>query len=305
MSSDMEELAREGMRQFTATMRVSPDLVGRALAGHRKRQRQRHALRTGLALGAAGTVTAATVITAAHGPAGPGTPKAALTLTALRTHLLAALNTASGDILYTPALGSGGSRVGGQYPAYPQPGQKVYVRVGPATGSDGKIYKDGAYTFKMPAANPYKDYTANLDQGGLNLSGTAMWVDHFKRTWSECRSKFVLGFALDAAAIRSEIANGQFTILGPTTLNGHKAIKVKINVPPNHEAPPHITAERLWVNARSYLPMLGYTRWSNGQQSTYDYLFLRPTPARLAKLRPTIPAGYTRASCAAGHGTGR
>ncbi len=59
MSSDIEELAREGMRQFTATMQVSPDLAARTFEGHR--QRRRHILRAGLALGAAGAVTAAAV----------------------------------------------------------------------------------------------------------------------------------------------------------------------------------------------------------------------------------------------------
>ena len=54
---------------------------------------------------------------------------------------------------------------------------------------------------------------------------------------------------------------------------------------------------------RTYQPVLGwpppdYTRWSNGQQSVFDYLFLPPTPKNLAKLRPVIPAGYLRAGCA-------
>ena len=39
MSSDIEELAREGMSQFTAPMRVSPDLAARACARHRRRIR--------------------------------------------------------------------------------------------------------------------------------------------------------------------------------------------------------------------------------------------------------------------------
>jgi hypothetical protein len=52
------------------------------------------------------------------------------------------------------------------------------------------------------------------------------------------------------------------------------------------------------VNATTYLPMQGFTRWSNGQQSVFDYLFLPATPQRLAKLRPVVPAGYTRTGCA-------
>src|SRR5215472_10356013 len=100
MSSDIEELAREGMRQFTATMRVSPDLAARTFERHRHRQRRRHVLRAGLALGAAGAVTAVTVIVAvAHGPASKATP---ITAPVLRARLLAAIDTASGDILYTP-----------------------------------------------------------------------------------------------------------------------------------------------------------------------------------------------------------
>jgi len=295
MNSDIEELAREGMRQFTSTMQVSPDLAARAFERHRRR---RHILRAGLALGAAGAVATAAVITAvAQGPATKATP---ITAPALRARLLAAIDSASGDILYTPARGA--PLIEGQYPAYPQPGQEVHVRVGPAVGSDGKVYKDGEYSFKMPSETALHDYinnyTANLDQGGLQLSGTAMAVDHFNHTWRECHSKFILGFALDAAGIRAEIANGQFTVIGRTELHGQQAIELKINVPPSNEAPPHTTAERLWVNATSYLPMREYQRMSNGQHSVFDYVFLPPTPENLAKLRPVIPAGYTRAGCA-------
>jgi hypothetical protein len=48
--------------------------------------------------------------------------------------------------------------------------------------------------------------------------------------------------------------------------------------------------------------MREYTRMSNGQRSVFDYVFLPPTPENLTKLRPVIPAGYTRADCAQGTG---
>jgi hypothetical protein len=299
MSSDIEELAREGMRQFTAPMQVSPDLADRTFERHR--QRRRHTLRAGLALGAAGAVAAAAVITAvAHGPA----TATNIAAPELRTRLLAAIDTASGDILYThggPAP-SGGTW---QSPAYPRRGQEVNFHV-LGLGSDGTVFKDLEYSFRMPSETVLhhyiNNYTANLDQGGLQLSGTAMAVDHFQHVWSECHSTFILGFTLDAAGIRAEIANGQFTVIGPTELHGQQAIELKINVPPSNEAPPHTTAERMWVNATTYLPMREYTRMSNGQQSVTDYVFLPPTPENLAKLRPVIPAGYTRAGCAQGTG---
>ena len=268
------------------------------IRGRAVRTRRRHVLRGGLALGAAGAVAAAAVIAAvAHGPASKATP---ITAPALRARLLAAIDTASGDILYT----GGGPAPGGgnwQYPAYPRPGQEVHFRI-LGLGSDGTIFKDGEYSFKMPSENAQhhyiNSYTANLHQGGLHLSGTFMAVDHRRHVWGECHSKFILGFTLDAAGIRAEIANGQFTVVGPAELNGQQAIELKINVPPNNEAPPHTTAERLWVNATTYLPMRDYQRMSNGQQSVTDYVFLPPTTENLAKLRPVIPAGYTRAGCA-------
>ncbi len=298
--TDIEELAGAGMRQFTADMQVSPDLAARTFERHRQRRR-RNVLRAGLALGAVGAVAAAAVITAvAYGPATKATP---ITAPALRARLLAAIDTASGDILYTPAPGQ--PLTGGQYPAYPRPGQEVHVRVGPDVGSDGKVHKDGEYSFTMPSKSALRGYinhyTANLDQGGLRLSGTAIQVNHFQHVWSECHSTFILGFTLDAAGIRAEIANGQFSVIGRTRLDGQQAIELKINVPPSNEAPPHVTAERLWVNATTYLPMREYLRMSNGQRSVSDYVFLPPTPQNLAKLRPAIPAGYTRAGCAQGH----
>jgi hypothetical protein len=297
--TDIEELARAGMRQFTADMQVPPDLAAAAFERHRQRRR-RNVLRASLALGAAGAVTAAAVITAvAHGP----TKVTPITAPALRAHLLAALDDVSGDILYTPAPRQ--PLTGGQYPAYPRPGQEVHVRVGPAVGSDGKVYKDGEYSFAMPSETAQRryvnNYTANLDQGGLRLSGTAISVNHFQHRWRECHSTFILGFTLDPAGIRAELANGQFRVIGRTVLNGQQAIELKFSVPPNSAAPPHVTAERMWVNATTYLPMRDYTRWSNGQQSVFDYVFLPPTPANLAKLRPVIPAGYTRAGCTQGH----
>jgi len=242
----------------------------------------------------AAAVLAVTALLPAH-QAGGGL----IAAPALRARLLAAIDIAGGDVLYTrggPAPGGGNW----QFPAYPQPGQQVRFRV-LGLGSDGKVYKDGEYSFKMPSETALHDYinnyTANLDQGGLQLSGTAMAVDHFNHTWRQCHSKFILGFTLGAAGIRAEIANGQFTVVGRTELHGRQAIELKINVPPSNEAPPHTTAERLWVNATTYLPMRQYQRMSNGQQSVSDYVFLPPTPENLAKLRPAIPAGYTRVGC--------
>jgi hypothetical protein len=277
--------------------RAAADFENPGQARQRLLQRDYHPRRgnrrlaAGITTGAALVVGVVAVIAAvAHGPA---TKTTSLAVPALRTRLLAAIDTASGDILYT----HGGPAPGGgtwQSPAYPQPGQKVHIRI-LGLGSGGAIFKDGEYSFTMPSGNPANNYTSNLDQGGLQLSGTVMWVDHRRHVWGEWHSKFILGFTLDTAGIRAEIANGQFTVIGRTELHGQQAIELKINVPPNNEAPPHVTAERMWVDATTYLPMREYQRMSNGEQNVTDYSFLPPTAGNLAKLRPDIPAGYTRA----------
>ena len=294
-TDELESQLRSTLARAAADFENPEQARQRLLRRNYHPRRGNRRLAAGITTGAALVVGLAAVIAAvAHGPATKAPPIAA---PALRARLLAAIDNASGDILYTPAPGQ--PLRGGQYPAFPRPGQEVHVRVGPAVGSDGKVYKDGEYSFTMPSETAQRNYinhyTANLDQGGLRLSGTVMVVNHFRHVWGEWHSKFILGFTLDAAAIRAEIANGQFVVVGLTELHGQRAIELKINVPPNNEAPPHVTGERMWVNATTYLPMRDSTRWSNGQRSVADYVFLPPTPENLAKLRPVIPAGYTRA----------
>jgi hypothetical protein len=71
MSSDIEELAREGMSQFTAPMRVSPDLAARTCARHRRRTRHKlTALATGIGTVAAGAAIAMTALIPASGHPG-------------------------------------------------------------------------------------------------------------------------------------------------------------------------------------------------------------------------------------------
>lgn len=73
MSSDMEELAREGMRQFTATLHASPDLAARTYERH-KRRRRAGFTGLGVACAAAGTALALGLT----GVLGPSRPPAAI-----------------------------------------------------------------------------------------------------------------------------------------------------------------------------------------------------------------------------------
>ncbi len=54
-----------------------------------------------------------------------------------------------------------------------------------------------------------------LDQGGVPVTGTIMAVNHRRHLWGEWQAGFVIGFPLDAAGIRAEIA---VTGPGPKTI---------------------------------------------------------------------------------------
>src|ERR1039458_8637300 len=119
--------------QLRSTLaRAAADFENPGQARQRLLQRDYHPRRrdrrlaAGITTGAALIVGLVAVIAAVgHGPATKATPLAA---PALRTRLLAAIDTASGDILYA----RGGPAPGGgtwQSPAYPRPGQKVHIRI--------------------------------------------------------------------------------------------------------------------------------------------------------------------------------
>ena len=93
----------------------------------------------------------------------------------------------------------------------------------------------------------------------------------------------------------AEIASGQFKVVGSTELHGQKAVELEIDVPPNDGAR-HIDNGAPVGGRHDLPPMQQFLRMSNGQQNVTDYTFLPPTTENLAKLRPEIPAGYTRAA---------
>jgi hypothetical protein len=83
------------------------------------------------------------------------------------------------------------------------------------------------------------------------------------------------------------LAAGAWRVVGRAHLNGQPAIEL-------HESGyrkgiPESLPGRLWVNARTYLPI----RLVFGG-TVRDFRYLPPTPANLALLRVPIPAGYPR-----------
>jgi hypothetical protein len=178
------------------------------------------------------------------------------------------------------------------WPGYPHPRQPVRVRV-LGLGANGVPGKDAEYIFTMPATRGAAARNP-IDWGLMTVTGTLIVVDHARHSWGEWqRQNITLGLPVNAAGIRSEIAQGQLHVVRHTTLRGRRAIQLTITLGQSARANPlRVTTAELWVDAATYLPMRQLLRFSDGKQDLTNYEFLAPTSANLAKLRPDIPAGY-------------
>jgi hypothetical protein len=249
--------------------------------------------RVNLALGAvAAAVTAVAVVLATAG--GPAVRSGPVSAPSLRARLLAAISVAGRDILYAgESPDAGGMWI---WPGHPRPGQQVRVRV-LGLGANGVPGKDAEYIFTMPARRSAAAGSLNpIDWGLTTVTGTLIVVDHARHAWGEWeRQNITLGLPVNAAGIRSEIAQGQLHVVRYTTLRGRRAIELAITLRQSERGKPlRVTTAELWVDAATYLPMRQLLRFSEGKQNLTNYAFLAPTPANLAKLRPDIPAGYKR-----------
>ena len=180
------------------------------------------------------------------------------------------------------------------YPWYPRPGQQVRYRVlGWAT--NGKLSTDAARIFPMPAGNGTPAISPVTGTATFPVTGTFIVVYPARHAWGEWHhSNTVFEMPVDAAGIRHQLATGRFRIIRRDVVNGHKAIALGMTGLNPSKTGLHATADLLWVDAASYLPLRQVLRFSTGRQDLTDYKFPPPTPANLAKLRVVILAGYHR-----------
>jgi hypothetical protein len=302
MSTELEQLLRGGMERFTEEARV-PD--GLALKAYRHRQKRRVTTRAVTAAGTATLLTAGALaaagVTGALGSAG-GQP--ALTTTQIKTdayvfgrveHALAAQ--AQGNVLeydrtvFPPGvaiepIGPAALRISEagassrwsvgyslswiyqgalKMSAFTASGQRVLdlgMRTeGQALGSVMVIYGDSTY------------WRASLPAAGNGGTGPV-----------PCTSDIILSGGPGngwPAFIRSQLSCGEYRVAGRQSVDGIDAIKIT-------GSESHIT---LWVSPSTYLPVRLVAGPGTAQRQT-DFSWLAPTPARLAALNVTVPAGF-------------
>lgn len=244
----------------------------------------------------AGTAGAVVAISATGTPAPRPQPTAARAGTAavtpgeIRNAILTAFNGVGGDVFYTkitetyPAKLSKWDGVSQNwvYPLQPQAGQQVHVRYLLVPASPGEK-TDSELIFTEP---------------GGTQSGSAMTpvttqvidVQYGNRTWSDTTAQVAVQTeTASLQALREAIANGQLTVVGTTELNGQTVLELTTRFKDAGKAGLQIW----WVNPATYLPVRTLSIQS-GVTIQVDYGFLPPTFANIAKLKVTIPPGFTQ-----------
>jgi hypothetical protein len=292
MSTDLEQQLRGAMERFTSDVRVPPGL---ALKAYRHRQKRRMTGRAAAAAGTAAVVAGSLALAGAAGAFGSGQPPVQTAYTAyVITHVEHALAAPrignlveadrtvfqAGSTLqpFPQALVGSAGRAGSSSPwsasytlrwiyhgsvnlsSFTASGQRVFDwGVSPAHGTTAVIYGNDTW------------WTAAAQQG-QGGSGPA----------PSCLRGHEIALGGGAgngwpAFIRSQLACGAYTVAGRQVIDGINTIKIT-------GASAGFT---FWVNPVNYLPVQA----NLGPRQT-DFHWLAPTPANLAQLKVTVPAGF-------------
>lgn len=298
-----------------------PARARRSRPGVAARLRTVPRLRLALAGGVAVAVSVAISVGLLAGLAGPAAlpqGSARPTVANVRTAVLDAFERHSGDIMYATRTtqqidGPKESQQIWTYPAMPVPGQRIRVRL--FDYQHGKPVWDAESIY---VAGPQSDRLVRPTTGGPRVA-EIIDVQYATRTWSRLRSPAPLvADNLSPGMIRQQIASGGFTVAGTVHLQGRPAVELTWS---RRLGPRMVITTRLWVDARTYLPLRSVdTQWvgASGQHpiqmqvngkrvaagrhlalftDTTEYHMLPATPANLALLTPPIPAGFARTAC--------
>jgi hypothetical protein len=314
MSTDLEELVREGMRELTAEVRAPADMVARA---HRHLRRQkivaRAALGCGTATAAAVAVIAVIAVTGPDARPGTGGATTARTTAYVVTRVEQALGAehfviqgrATGSWTFSvhghQVRGSGGQTVSWTYgkrdrtveftlSGKPWLADGTALIAGKLTGAYVTYYDHKYSLYRLDRA-PLKACSATAQ---LILGGPAVTMPRwpaFIRAMLGCEAATVTGHAR-IGGVETTVISGSIDI--PLS-KGYARTVMETRVRVRYS---------LYVDSATYLPVRAY-----GSTETYGgprgptisaYVtkvrWLPPTKANIAKALVTIPPGYQQVS---------
>jgi hypothetical protein len=286
MNADVEELLREGIDRLAAGAHASPGLADRA----RRRNRRRRlaiwaAVGWGTALVAAAAIALATAGIAGHEPTvSRGAPRMHTVGYMIRQARRALADTTAASLIENVRASGEFSSLGGSavVDAWAR-GNRSRTEV---FSTEGQLVSASSSDF-IPATSATAVVSVDYE--------TATWVSHTVSGRPDAVQCYRLFPALPSgrfvvdwpAQIRGSLSCGSYAISGHRRVDGVEAIAISLL---------HAAAlgwhETLWLNPSTYLPVR--ITWSNagGQSWQADYRWLAPTPANLAKLSLTVPAGF-------------
>jgi hypothetical protein len=303
MNTDVEDLLRSGMEQFTAEVHAPAGLAEAAGRLHRRRRR-RAAARTAVACGTA--VAIGVAVAAAVG--GSGVTQAR-TVAYVTRHVENAL--ASENLVF---VGRSSSRAGGWSVTWAYGSRNRYEEY-----SDGV----GGIAGVRPVRGPFLAQGTAL-VGGKLVYAYVTYFDHRYSLWplrSQPSSACSTGVALTMAApiiptthwssyIDATLACGAATVTGHVKIDGVETTKITgkpVTVTLSAAYAKVVKAKfatarwTLYVNPATYLPvrMFGSTQtWGGGSGSYWSAVtnvqWLPATPANAARALVTIPTGFHR-----------
>jgi len=249
---------------------------------------------TGISVGALAGIAGVVVALSATGtPAARPQPAAVPAATAvprpgeLRNAILTAVNGVGGDVFYTeiteiyPGKESqwNGVEQDWAYPIQPQAGQKVHIR---------SVLVPGKPTNKSDTEYIYTEPSGA--RATLPTKTEIIFVQYGNRTWSDTTTLVATQTpAASLQELRESIATGDFTAPRKTELNGQTVLELTAH----YKDAGKESEQTVWVDPATYLPVRTLSD-NAGIKIQVDYGFLPPTPANMAKLKATIPPGFTR-----------
>jgi hypothetical protein len=292
MSTELEQQLRGAMERFTEDVRLLPGL---AVKAQRHQQKRRMTTRAVAAAGTAAAVAAAVAVAGAAGAFGSASHPPVRT--AYTVYVISHVEHA----LAAPRLGN---LVEADRTVYP-PGSTLqpfpYDLLGTEGGAAVSAQWDVGYTLRWiyHGSISFSSFRASgqrvFDWGMTPAHGNTT-VIYGNRTWwtapapggqrgggsPSCIQGRLISLGRGAgngwpAFIRSQLACGAYTVAGRQVIGGVNTIKIT-------GASGQFT---FWVDPGTYLPV----QMTMGQKQT-EFHWLAPTPAHLAKLKVTVPAGF-------------
>jgi hypothetical protein len=292
MTTDVEDLLREGMARFTADLRAPAGLTRRAARRRRRRLALRSAAAAAALIAGAVVLTAVGVPGAGHG----GINEAAYVVNRVDGALSAAEPGQIAQMAVTTSVAVPGGTTatataeewsyGGQWRSavYSPAGHLVYDE-GSSTAS---VYTLVNYQARTWARQPGLGRPAAVMPGPRSCGPVVGTLPLLFQPGLPGAGLSASSPATVARALRTAISCGSLTVTGRQRVDGMEAIKLA-------SRPGSLIAETIWVSPGTYLPVRVVLRSAPGQpvfQQTADITWLSPTAQNLAKLTVPIPVGF-------------